>query len=75
MATIAERLVKLGGLIVGFAGWAIANSATTFKQVYDGNQGYKDAVDGDPEIGGWPAGELAEALEYGIPSDYLSINP
>ncbi len=68
MATLANRLVKLGALLVQYAGWAIANSATTYKDVYDGNQGYKDDVDSDPEVQGWPQGELAEALVQVLPS-------
>ena len=75
MPTIAERLVKLGGMIVKYSGWAIANSAQTFQDVYDGNDDFADEVDDDTEIGGWPEGELDETLEYGIPSEYLSINP
>jgi hypothetical protein len=62
-------------LIGNYAGWAIANSATTFKSVYDGNEGYRDDVNTDPEVNGWPEGELAEALNQPIPAEYISINP
>ena len=67
MPTIAERLVKLGGMIVKYAGWAIANSATTYQDVYNGNAEFNDEVDTDTDIQNWPSGELAEALLTELP--------
>lgn len=75
MPTIADRLLRLGTLIGNYAGWAIANSAATFGDVYDGNEGYRDDVDNDDVVNGWPEGELAEALQSPIPAEYININP
>lgn len=68
MPTIAERLVKLGGMIVKYSGWIIANSATTYAQVYAGNSAFNDEVDNDVDIQNWPSGELEEALAQVLPS-------
>lgn len=68
MPTIAERLVKLGGMIVKYSGWIIANSATNYGHVYNGNSEFKGEVDTDPEIQDWPAGELEEMMSYVLPN-------
>lgn len=64
MATIAERLVKLGAKIAPWLGWIIANRPTwsTYQHAYDGHEEFKAAIDSDTEIQGWPSGELTEAL-------------
>lgn len=71
MATIAERLVKLGVKIAPWLPWIIANRPawTTYQHVYDGHEEFRDAVDTDAEIQDWPAGELSEALGMAFPRD------
>ena len=71
MATIAERLAKLGAKLAPWLGWIIANQPTwtKYKHAYDNHAEFKAAVDSDTEIQNWPAGELAESLEYNIQSN------
>ncbi len=49
MATIAERLAKLGAKIAPWLSWMIANSYTTYRHAYDNNPSFKSSVDSDPE--------------------------
>jgi hypothetical protein len=58
MATIAERLAKLGAKLAPWIGWVIANNYTTYRQAYDNEPQYKALVDSDPE-----ASELIEELD------------
>jgi hypothetical protein len=69
MATIAERLFKLGLKLAPILPWIIAHRPATYQDVYDNNQEFKDAVNNDDEIQGWTAGELSEALAMQLPSN------
>lgn len=71
MATIAERLIKLGAKIAPWLPWIIANRPqwVTYQDAYSGHADFMNAVDLDEEIQNWPAGELAEALTMAFPRD------
>lgn len=47
MATIAERLAKLGAKIAPWLSWMIANSYTTYRHAYDNQPDFKASVDND----------------------------
>jgi len=71
MATLAERMMKIGAKLAPWLGWIIANRPTwtTYQHAYDGHEEFRDSIDTDPEIADWPAGELADALAQSLPSE------
>jgi cytosine/uracil/thiamine/allantoin permease len=58
MATIAERLAKLGAKIAPWLGWMIANNYTTYRHAYDNQPAFKESVDTDVD-----AAELIQELD------------
>lgn len=68
MATIAQRLVKLGATIAPWLPWIISNRPQWIKyqHAFGGHAEFQAALLAEAEVQGWTVAELNEALAQDI---------